>query len=238
MAHTGTGFIRAVTSATTTHSVDLANVAAGETLALAFMDRTGGAVINSVADEDGGTWTIRSTQTVSTFLNCIYIRENATANALLTITVTTNASQNAQLVAMRVASDTGGGVYPTYDAVATVVRDTDLDTTLTSNAVTATAGGSLVGGMWSSNSQSSAPTMGGTAVAGSAGAAGVRLFLVFDARAASGSHSFTGTWGANPGNCDAHALSLIDSASADSAGSLIGGKLIRGGLLMHGVLGR
>ena len=239
MAHTGTGFVRTVTSGSTTHAVDLANVAAGETLAFLFQDRTGGAVINSITDEDGGTWTLRSSAAPSGFLHYIYIRENATANALLTITLTTNASQNAQVIAMRIASDTGGGVYPTYDAVAAVVTDTDLDTSFASNSVTATAGGSLVGGIFCSNSQATSPTMDGTATAGAAGGAGVRSFLIFDARAASGSHSYSGTWAAAPGNAYIHALSLIDSAGgADPEGSLIGGKLIRGGLLMHGVLGR
>lgn len=192
MTISAAGGVRNINTGVTAHTVVLSNVAEHETVVVGFIDRTGGAVINSVTDSASGTYTQRSTHTAGTALQRIYVREDCAAAASLTITVTTNVSQNSQMIAARVASDAGGTVYPTFDVAATSLQVGSPDTIeWDSNTAAATAAGAIVGLIGTNATQTGNPTMNGAGESNLvATGAGVRSFLFFEAYASSGSYGF------------------------------------------------
>lgn len=217
--HSSAAAYRNVLTGVTAHTLTFSTVVDHETLIACFVDRTGGAVINSVADGASGTWTQRSTHTDATFLVVCYVREDAAAATNLVVTFTSNASQNSQVVGIRVATDAGGSTYPTYNAVATPIVNAD-STNSDSNTVTLSAGGSLVGVLSTAQTQGTAPTVDVGDSIGPAGGAGVRSFMAFDAQAASGTYGFETTLAATSVS-RWQVISFIDSGAPPASGLLL-----------------
>lgn len=191
MTHSVAAFYRNITNATANHTLSFTTVLSGETLAIEFVDRTGGAVITSVTDGAGGTWTLRDSHTSGISLNAVYVRENAAAASPLVVTVATSASQNGQVVGCRVATDTPGE-YPIFDQVGTTAVNPDAVAS-NSNLCPLSANGSVLGFQSTNNAQATAPTLIVGDSIGPAGGAGVRCFIGFDAEAAAGSYGFETT---------------------------------------------
>lgn len=236
--------VRAIVTGNTNHAVALTGVQAGDTIEFFFVDRTGGAVINSISDTDTGTYTQRSTLSQATFLTRVWVRENVSAPAggNLTVTAVTNASQNSQCVARIVRSDAGGGVFATFDQAAAAVDGPAASTSAVSNTVAASAAGILSGSLSTGNSQGSTPTVGDHAsltgeTVSPAGGAGVRSFAVYGVNAASGTLGFTSAASADVAIASSsyafHLINYIESGGAVAGRSrIIGGKLV-GGILVR-----
>lgn len=210
--------VRAIVTGSTTHAVSLTGVQAGDTIEFYFVDRTGGATVSSMTDSDAGSYTQRSTLTQSTFLSRVYVRENVSApgGGNLTVTLTTGASQNSQVVGRIVRSDAGGGVFATFDQAATAV-DGASSTTAVSNTLAATAAGIISGSLSTGNSQGSTPTVGNHAdltgeTVSPATEAGARSFAVYGVNAASGTLGFTTAASASVtlGTSSSYAFHLIN----------------------------
>lgn len=230
MAHSVVASARNILVGATSHTVTLSSgVAAGDSIALLFSDRTGGASISSVADDDGNSgYTLRSTYTNGTALTAVYVCENiaAASGGSLVITVTTTGSVSSQVVAVAIRSDTGGGVYPTFDQAATPLHTGSNVTEIESNTLTASAAGLLLGMLATGNTQGTTPTVGdhasltGETVA-PAGGAGVRSFAVYGANAAGGTLGFTAAASAAvtvaSTNGQFHLINFIDSGGSGAA---------------------
>jgi hypothetical protein len=215
MAHSTAAQYRNVLTGTVSHTVVFSTVLAHETLIVLFVDRTGGAVINSIADSASGSWTLRSSDATSTFLNALYVREDAAAATNLTVTIASNASQNSQVVGIRIATDAGGVVYPTYDDVGPHISNADAVAS-DSDLCDLSAGGCVVGGQSTSQAQAATPTLDVGDAIGPAGGAGVRSFAAFDAHATSGSYRLETTLGTSSASRWL-IISFIDSAAAGGA---------------------
>lgn len=223
--------VRGINNATVSHACALTGVSAGDTIVFGFHDRSSGATVSGITDGDAGTYTQRSTLTIGASLYRMYVRENVSApsGGNLTITLTSGASQNSQTVCAIVRSDAGGGVYPTFDQVATAVNGST-STTAVSNTLSATAAGVLVGLFHSGSTQTVTPTVGdhasltGETVA-PATEAGARTFLVYAVNAASGTLGFTSGASAALTITNSaygfHLINFIESGGAPSSGLLL-----------------
>lgn len=219
-------------NATTTHTVTISSgVQAHDTIALLFVDRTGGAVINSITDDEGGTYTARGTVTVGTQVHAAYVREDiaAPSGGSLVITITTNASQASQMLAAVLRSDAGGTIYPTYSTAATPNLSASNVTLAQSGTLTAPGAGLLLGLLATGNAQTSTPTIGDDAdltgeTVAPAGGSGVRCFAVHANSAAGGTRGFTTSGGADvdiaSSNYGFFALYFVDSVAGDPAPTL------------------
>jgi hypothetical protein len=213
MAHTSAASYRNTNTGTVNHTVTFASVLDHETLVVLFADRTGGAVINSIADGASGSWTQRSTYTAGTVLTRLYVREDAAAATNLVVTIVTNASQNSQMVGRRIATDVGGVRYPIYNNVATVAELAGT-TAFNSNGCAISAGGSTVGAFNTNNTQTANPTAGTFDNIGPANGGGVRSWSTFRAHAdASGSPYSHAAVLDTAASGAYHVISFIDSSS-------------------------
>ncbi len=187
-----------------------------DTYVYLWLDRTGGAVINTLSDTNGGSlaggqWVSRSASGTS---HIFYVAEDVATSGGLVATLVTNVSQNGQIVGVRLRSDAGGSVYPTVDAVATIATGTAV-TQATSNSVTATAAGVVVGLLSCSNAQGTTPTSGGSETFLPVGAAGARLYASYTSHGSAGSYSHsTGVAGLASTNFAYHLVAFKESGGA------------------------
>lgn len=194
---TAVNFAFSTGSATTSHTCTLpsARPSALSSIVLFFLDRTGGAVINAVADSVNGAWGAHlSTNTDgSGNVTRIYYFP-ASAAGTPTVTVTTNASQNSQLNCGWIV---GTVAVPTFDVLGTVAVDAASNTDTDSNTLSTTAAGAIIGAIYTPTAQSVSVTMDG---AGESllipVGAGVRAFMTFQAVAGAGTEGFEVTLGA------------------------------------------
>jgi hypothetical protein len=220
--------VRNILAGVTAHTTGaIANVALHETLGYFWMDRTSGLVLTGVTDDSAIAYTERSTLTVGTADTKLYFREDVAADASLAIVGTTSASGNSQVIGARFASDVGGTTYPYYHAAATPARgepiDGTNDTVHTSNAVTVTAATSLiVCAMSCGNAQATTPTarlyVDGVDTAAAtvvpAGAAGVRVFLIYASATGAADYHFVVTV-PSTSQSTMHVVALTDEAATD-----------------------
>lgn len=188
-----------ITTGNTNHPTPPGSLIFGNTnnhdsVAFLWLDRTGGAVINALADNAGGSlaggqWVARS---INGTTDILYVREDVPAQTGFSAQLTTNASQNSQVAGVIIRSDAGGVIYPQYDAIATIATGS-AQTIATTNTLTLSAAGLTLGLLSCGNSQATTPTDNASGASiGPAGAAGVRLFATYrvDASGVVAAHSF------------------------------------------------
>lgn len=189
MTHTITREARVTNVGVTNHPLTFVNVPAGSTLWFDFIDRTGGAVISSFSDDEGGTWVVRAEeQTFSTFLIRRYVRENCGDGTNIVATAVTSVALNSQVIGGRLNTDTVGQ-YVTYDAVGTPVNNPDNVNTASGNVALSQNNGSILGLIALSAAQGTLPTVTTGDSTGPAITAGARSFDTFTAAATSGTYN-------------------------------------------------
>lgn len=192
------GLAASVATGSTTVAITLNGVSAGDVIVLEVLDRSNEtSVISSISDTVNGSWPLNyvnggpQDSTASTYRNWMpYLLNSGAGNPV--ITVTFDGAINSQLAAAWLHSTLGA---MTFQGAATVRNAAVNETAVASNTIAVTGPGCIVGAMGINNAQADPePTADGAGESRcTAGQAGGRAFLFFEAVASASTVGFETT---------------------------------------------
>jgi hypothetical protein len=173
--------VRQIETASTAHDVTLTGLQVHDTVGICVLDRTGTLTVSSVADDEGGTYTLRLSGASTD--NFCYDRSDiaAPSGGSLVITVTSTGAVNSQVLGYALRSASGGSTFPAFVSSAAV--STGTGTAVTSNTLVAADPGMFVGFLKMNNAQGTLPTIAddgtltGEQIVPAGVVAGMRAFL-------------------------------------------------------------